>query len=99
MNALAERIEVPKALAEQMQPATQLTPIQMAYQLMSNGHDLAAVKEMIAFGKELEADAAEKAFNAAMANAQKDMGVVATNMDNSQTRSRYACLRRQSTKW
>lgn len=90
MNALAERIEVPKQLAEQMQPASQLTPIQMAYQLIHSGHDLASVKEMIAFGKELEADAAEKAFNEAMAAAQKDMGVVATNMENSQTKSRYA---------
>jgi hypothetical protein len=71
-------------------PATQLTPIQMAYQLLNAGHDLAAVKEMIEFGKTLEADAAEKAFNVAMAEAQKEMGVVATNMNNSQTKSRYA---------
>lgn len=78
-------------LPEHMKPqATQLTPIQMAYQLIHSGHDLAAVKEMITFGKELEADAAEKAFNVAMAAAQKEMGVVATNMSNSQTRSRYA---------
>jgi hypothetical protein len=77
-------------VAERMQPSTQLTPIQMAYQLIHAGHDLAAVKEMIEFGKTLEADAAEKAFNSAMAAAQKDMGVVATNMSNSQTRSRYA---------
>jgi hypothetical protein len=90
MTALAERIEVPRQVAEQMQPASQLTPIQMAYQLLSNGHDLGAVKEMIAFGKELEADAAEKAFNEAMAAAQKEMGVVATNMANTQTKSRYA---------
>lgn len=90
MNAVAERIEVPRELAQQMQPATQLTPIQMAYQLMTNGHDLAAVKEMISFGRELEAHAAEKAFNDAMAAAQKDMGVIATNMVNTQTRSRYA---------
>ncbi|WP_052715687.1 ERF family protein [Devosia chinhatensis] len=90
MSALAERLEVPKDVAEAMQPASQLTPIQMAYQLLSNGHDLGAVKEMIAFGKELEADAAEKAFNEAMAAAQKEMGVVATNMANTQTKSRYA---------
>ena len=30
---------------------TQLSPIQMAYQLVHAGHDLAAVKEMIEFGK------------------------------------------------
>lgn len=90
MNALAERIDLSPELAERMQPSTALTPIQMAYQLIHAGHDLAAVKEMIAFGKELEADASEKAFNEAMAAAQKDMGVVATNMNNSQTKSRYA---------
>jgi hypothetical protein len=82
-----ERIELPAHMQPQ---ATQLTPIQMAYQLIHAGHDLAAVKEMIEFGKELEADAAEKAFNEAMAAAQKDMGVVATNMHNSQTKSRNA---------
>lgn len=80
-----------KTLPQHIAPqATQLTPIQMAYQLLNAGHDLAAVKEMIEFGKVLEADAAEKAFNEAMAAAQKDMGVVATNMANTQTRSRYA---------
>lgn len=89
-QAIAERIEVPASLAEQLQPSTQLTPMQMAYQLMSKGAEFAAVKEMMEYGKQLEADAAEKAFNEAMAAAQKDMGVVATNMHNTQTRSRYA---------
>lgn len=89
-HALAERIEVPSALAEQMQPVTQLTTMQMAYQLMSKGAEFAAVKEMMDYSKQLEAEAAEKAFNIAMAEAQKEMGVVVTNMTNSQTRSRYA---------
>lgn len=71
-------------------PATQLTPIQMAYQLVAKGADFAAVREMIEFGKKLEADENEKAFNVAMAAAQADMRVVATNMANTQTRSRYA---------
>lgn len=91
---MSQAMQLPKEATElpaHMQPqATQLTPIQMAYQLIHDGHDLAAVKEMIEFGKTLEADAAEKAFNSAMAAAQKDMGVVATNMQNTQTRSRYA---------
>ena len=82
-----EERTLPEAVAPK---ATQLTPIQMAYQLLNAGHDLAAVKEMIEFGKTLEADAAEKAFNEAMAAAQRDMSVVATNMNNTQTKSRYA---------
>lgn len=70
--------------------ATQLSPMQMAYQLVSNGADFAAVKEMLDYGRQLEAEGNEKAFNEAMAAAQKEMGVVATNMANTQTRSRYA---------
>lgn len=91
---MSQAMTLPKEATElpaHMEPkVSQLTPIQMAYQLIHSGHDLASVKEMIAFGKELEADAAEKAFNEAMAAAQKDMGVVVTNMHNSQTKSRYA---------
>ncbi len=91
---MSQAMALPKEATElpaHMKPeATQLSPIQMAYQLIHSGHDLASVKEMIAFGKELEADAAEKAFNEAMAAAQNDMGVVATNMANTQTKSRYA---------
>lgn len=90
VTALSERIELSPALAEQMMPSTQLTPIQMAYQLMANGHDLAKAKELIAFGKELEADEAKKAFNIAMAEAQAEMLPVATNANNTQTRSKYA---------
>jgi hypothetical protein len=71
-------------------PVTQLTPMQMAYQLVAKGADFAAVREMIEFGKKLEADEAEKAFNVAMAACQADMKVVASNQTNTQTRSRYA---------
>jgi hypothetical protein len=73
MNALAERIEVPAALSEQIAPSTQLTPIQMAYQLMAQGHKLDEAKELIAFGKQLEADENEKAFNAAMTAAKAEI--------------------------
>lgn len=77
MNALAERIEVSKDLAAHMQPVTQLTPLQMAYQLIANGHDLAAAKELIAFGKQLEADENEKAFNAALTAAKAEIRPIA----------------------
>lgn len=73
MNALAERIEVPGELAQQMQPSSQLTPLQMAYQLMAQGHKLDEAKELIAFGKQLEADENEKAFNAAMTAAKAEI--------------------------
>lgn len=82
-----EALELPAHMQPQ---ATQLSPMQMAYQLVSKGADFAAVREMLEYNRTLEAEAAERAFNDAMAAAQKDMGVVATNMSNSQTRSRYA---------
>lgn len=72
-QAVAERVEVPNELAERLQPATQLTPIQMAYQLMAQGHKLDEAKELIAFGKQLEADENEKAFNAAMTAAKSEI--------------------------
>lgn len=95
MNAQApkavETYQEPMELPAHLEPqASQLTPMQMAYQLMAKGAEFAAVKEMMDYGKQLEADAAEKAFNIAMAEAQKEMGVVVANMTNTQTRSKYA---------
>lgn len=87
MNAIAKSQEhVPTLAAD----STQLTPMQMAYQLIARGADFASVREMIEFGKKLEADEAEKAFNAAMAAAQAEMRVVAVDATNPQTRSKYA---------
>lgn len=71
-------------------PVTQLTPMQMAYQLVAKGADFAAVREMIEFGKKLEADEAQKAFNLAMTACQAEMRPVAANVRNTQTKSRYA---------
>lgn len=71
-------------------PVSQLTPMQMAYQLVAKGADFAAVREMIEFGKKLEADEAEKAFNIAMTECQADMKPVAANAKNTQTKSKYA---------
>lgn len=88
MNAVTTPVEQLPNL--DVAPATQLTPMQMAYQLVAKGAEFAAVREMIEFGKKLEADEAEKAFNIAMAAAQAEMTVVATNMTNTQTKSRYA---------
>jgi len=87
-RAVAERFEA--QVPANVEPVTALTPMQMAYQLISSGADFASVKEMIALGKELEADAAKKAFSVAMAEAQGEMAPVATNANNPQTRSRYA---------
>lgn len=60
-------------------PATELTPIQMAYQLINQGADFASVKEMMALGKELAADRARRAFDDAMASAKSEIPVIVKN--------------------
>lgn len=91
MSDLALKHYTPGSLPAAVEvPVTQLTPMQMAYQLVAKGADFAAVREMIEFGKKLEADEAEKAFNLAMTACQADMRPVAANTKNTQTKSRYA---------
>jgi hypothetical protein len=90
MTALATRLEGTEVTPEIGAPASQLTPMQMAYQLVARGADFAAVREMIEFGKKLEADEAEKAFNVAMTECQAEMRPVAANSYNKQTKSKYA---------
>lgn len=90
-TALAERQENAPAVEPLAAPeVTALTPMQMAYQLVARGSDFASVREMLEYSKGLEREAAEMAFNVAMTAAQAEMGVIATNMTNVQTKSRYA---------
>lgn len=60
-------------------PASQLTPMQMAYQLISNGADLGSVKEMLAMSRELAAEQARQAFDAAMSAAKSEITPVIKN--------------------
>lgn len=48
------------------------------------------IEKFIQLKERMDRTVAEKAFNAAMAAAQKDMSVVAVNATNTQTRSKYA---------
>lgn len=65
--------DVPKmAIAE-------MTPVQMAYQLINSGADFASVKEMMALSKELAADQAKRAFDEAVAGAKAEIPAVAKN--------------------
>lgn len=57
----------------------EMTPVQMAYQLISSGADFQSVKEMMALSKELAADQAKRAFDAAVASAKAEMEPVAKN--------------------
>ena len=78
-QAVAERIEMPSELAERLHPVTNLTPMQMAYQLIQNGADLGSVKEMLAMSRELAAEEAKRAFDAAMSAAKAEIPVISKN--------------------
>lgn len=70
------------AEAPAMAPAlsvAQMTPVQMAYQLISSGADFASVKEMMALSKELAADQARSAFNEAVAAAKAEIPTISKN--------------------
>lgn len=74
-QALAERDET----VEVSIPAANLTPMQMAYQLIQQGADLGSVKEMLAVSKELAADQARRAFDAALSAAKAEIPVILKN--------------------
>ena len=57
----------------------QMTPVQMAYQLISGGADFASVKEMVALSKELAADQARQAFDEAVAAAKAGIPTITKN--------------------
>jgi hypothetical protein len=76
-NALAERsAPPPPATAEAI---AEMTPMQMAYSLIQRGVDLGSVKEMLAVSRELAAEQARRAFDAAIAEAKAEIPVVAKN--------------------
>lgn len=57
----------------------QMTPMQMAYQLVSSGADFASVKEMLALSKELAADQARRAFDEAVSAAKAEIPTITKN--------------------
>ena len=60
-------------------PVAEMTPVQMAYQLISSGADFASVKEMMALSKELAAEKARATFNEAVALAKAEIPVIVKN--------------------
>lgn len=59
--------------------SAQMTPMQMAFQLIQGGADIGSVKEMLAVSKELAADQARRAFDAALSAAKADIPVIIKN--------------------
>lgn len=56
-----------------------MTPVQMAYQLINSGADFASVKEMMTLSKELAADQAKRAFDKAIAAAKAKIPTITKN--------------------
>lgn len=76
-TAIAERQEQTAPATVEV-PAT-LTPMQMAYQLIQNGAELGSVKEMLAMSRELAADQARRAFDAALSAAKAEIPPILKN--------------------
>jgi hypothetical protein len=85
-QALAERRETAPMRSADRVP---LTPMEMAYQLIQNGADLGSVKEMLAVSRELAAEQARRAFDAAIAEAKAEIPIVAKNATGHNSK-RYA---------
>lgn len=64
--------------APSIMPA-EMTPDQMAYQLIRSGADFQSVREMVALSKEIAAEKARNAFNEAVAAAKAEIPVIAKN--------------------
>lgn len=56
-----------------------ISPMQMAFELIKNGADLGAVKEMLAMSRELAADEARRAFDAALSSAKAEIPPILKN--------------------
>jgi hypothetical protein len=68
-----------KANAPAAVSVADMTPVQMAYQLIQSGADFNSVKEMLALSKELAADTAKRAFDEAVAAAKSEIPTIAKN--------------------
>lgn len=64
-----------------------MTPVQMAYQLINSGADFASVKEMMTLSKELAADQAKRAFDKAIAAAKSKIPTITKNAKGHNSKS------------
>lgn len=92
MNTVSQALvehEANKVPARAAAPDGPMTPMEMAYHLIQNGADLGSVKEMLAMSKELAADQARRAFDAAVAEAKSEIPIVGKNATGHNSK-RYA---------
>jgi hypothetical protein len=78
-NALVEHEPTQTPVKRAPDSTGPMTPMEMAYHLIQNGADLGSVKEMLAMSKELAADQARRAFDAAVAEAKSEIPIVGKN--------------------
>lgn len=78
-TAIDIRKEEARQVSSEPVRIAEMTPMQMAYQLIQSGADFQSVREMLALSKELAADQAKRAFDAAVASAKAEIGPVAKN--------------------
>lgn len=91
MNAQPKQEVIPATAQQAPAVSADLAFVQMVERLaLADNVDVDKLDRMLAMKERVDARMAENAFNAAMAEAQKEMRAVAPDRDNSQTRSRYA---------
>jgi hypothetical protein len=78
-TAVVERVDDAPAVPVPAAAPETLTPMQMAYQLIQGGAELGSVKEMLALSKELAADQARRAFDAALSAAKAEIPPILKN--------------------
>lgn len=66
-----------------------MTPMEMAFSLIQNGADLGSVKEMLTVSREIAAEQARRAFDAAVADAKAEIPIVGKNAEG-HNKKRYA---------
>lgn len=88
MNAIVEHQTTLPASPESPQPNELMTALARA--AASPKVNIEKMERLWAMQMQLMAMESEKAYNGAMAEAQSEMGRVATNADNTHTKSRYA---------
>jgi hypothetical protein len=81
----------PKNTEQALVPTPQAnTPMSLIAMAVAKGADINTIERLVALQERMEAKRAEMAFNDAMNKAQKGMGPVNTDLENPQTRSKYA---------
>lgn len=71
-------------------PQRTTTPMSLIEMAVAKGADINTIERLVALQERMQAREAEMAFNDSMNKAQKSMGPVNTDLENTQTHSKYA---------